>query len=140
MSLRGVFAVVVWALIMLVSGSSVFVIERNLIRIHQERRDLERLIIDYRRNIRLLRAEKSYLLRPDRLEYMARRHLSLTPSRPARGMHAANRPGLKSTIQDTAIDLPMAMGHAANRPGLKSVISKSTIQDTAIDSPMAMGR
>ena len=51
-------------------------------RVEQKVAELERVIEDERDAIAVLRAEWSYLNRPERLERLARQHLKMVPLRP----------------------------------------------------------
>lgn len=84
MSVRFVIGSLVWTFVLAIAGLSVFVVEKDFDRLSHQAHEWERRIAEHHRVIRLLRAEQSYLLRPDRLEYLARKHLSLLPSDPLR--------------------------------------------------------
>ncbi len=62
----------------------IYVIKVETWQLQREARKIERKVDKIEREISILRAEKAYLSRPERIEKLARQHLKMHPPAPSR--------------------------------------------------------
>ncbi len=99
----------IWMVAAVGAAVAAFVIKYEVRSLEDELSRLENELVDRREAIHVLRAEWSYLNRPDRLTELAKRHLDLVPMAPAQMSILVDVPyrtdGLPDYVLSTDISL-----------------------------------